>query len=146
MAAMLRDKAVGPLLTVAAIAALAGCTVAPGPTPLAPAARTQVEVVYENQTDGAYVVSIVGQTPEQQGFVLAEPCTRSNMTVFADPPFEIGVGPGGEMEPQPTVVHSDDLDEPADGLYRAFVRIDAQGEVTSGAIEGSQELGPADIC
>lgn len=40
---------------------VAGCSAMPGPTLLAPAARHQVEVVWENHSDDSYVVSIVGR-------------------------------------------------------------------------------------
>jgi len=143
---MLPQTAARTLLVAVAIMALVGCSALPGPTPLAPAAQNQVEVVWENLSDELHVVSIVGPAPEQQGFGLVEPCTRHNMTVFADPPFEIGLGKGSDMEPQPTIVESEDLDEPADGLYRVFVRIDAQGDIESGALLGNQEFGPAEIC
>lgn len=146
MGRIFRDTTAGKLLAAALVAGLVGCGVEAGPTPLAPVADDRVEVVYENQADEVHIVSIVGEAPDEQGFALAEPCSRSNMIVVADPPFEIGVGEGSDMEPQTTLLHSDDLDQPADGLYRVFVRIDAQGEVTVGALVGSQEFGPADIC
>lgn len=149
MAAMVRDRfavtATRALVAAVATAALVGCGVQPGPTPLAPAARNQVEVVWENLSDEVHVVSVVGTAPEQRGFGLVEPCTRHGMTVAADPPFDIGLGVGADMETQPTVVRSEDLDEPADGLYRVFVRIDAEGDVTSGALLGNQEFGP-EVC
>jgi hypothetical protein len=130
-----------------ALAALNGCAVTPEPTPVAPAARGQVEVVWENHADQPYVVSIVGRAPEQQAFAVVEPCSAHNVMQFADPPFEIGLGSGPfAAEQQPTLVHSDDLEQPADGLFRVFVRIDSNGEVTSGTLLGSQEAVPAQLC
>jgi hypothetical protein len=131
-----------------ALVATTGCSVTtPEPTPVAPAARNQVEVVWANHSDQPYVVSIVGRTPEQQAFAIVEPCSAHNVIQFADPPFEIGLGGGAfAAEPQPTLVDSHDLEQPADGLYRIFVRIDAKGEVTSGTLLASQEAVPAQLC
>ena len=127
--------------------ALAGCGFSPDPTPLAPAAATRVEVVYENHSDEVYTVSIVGLAPEQQGFATVDPCSTNAMSIAAEPPFEIGVGQmRGDLAPQPVIADSDDFDEPENGLYRYFIRIGADGGVTSGVLLGSQQFGIEPVC
>ena len=131
---------------VLAVSALVGCNVIAGPTPLAPAAPTRVEVAYENHSDEVYTVSIVGSAPDQQGFATIDPCSTSAVSIAAEPPFEIGLGQGVDLEPQPMIATSDDFVEPVDGQYRYFIRIDADGEMESGVLVGSQQFGIEPVC
>jgi hypothetical protein len=151
MAVMVRDRfavtAVRALVVALATATLVACDVQPSPTALAPAAGTRVEVVYENHSDEPYVVSIVGPAPEQQGFASVDPCSTNAMSISAEPPFEIGVGQmRGDLGPQPVIANADDFDEPENGLYRYFIRIDADGGLTSGVLLGNQEFGLEPVC
>lgn len=139
----------GGRLAVATMAiCLAGCVgllppkpaePAPRPTQLEPAGRSQVEVVWDNRSDQAFVVSIVGVQPEQRAFAAVEPCSAHNVIQFADPPFEIGLGQTDVFvaEPMPNLVHSRQLDEPADGLYRVHISIDPDGRVSAQPLSGT---------
>jgi hypothetical protein len=135
-----------PQIAVATLAAyLTGCLAfppapaeAPTPTVLEPAGHSRVEVVWDNSSDDAFVVSIVGAELEQQAFALVEPCSAHNVIQFVDPPFEIGVGQRDSLvrEPMPTVVHSRDLDEAPDGQYRVHVSIGPDGAISSQPLTG----------
>src|SRR5687767_4214388 len=89
-----------PQVAVAAlVAGLSGClwfppapVDAPTPTRLQPAGPTVVEVVWDNRSEDAFVVSVVGAEPDQRAFALVEPCSSDNVIQVVDPPFEIGVG------------------------------------------------------
>jgi hypothetical protein len=140
-------KLVDLIATAVAATVATACNVAPAPTPVAPAAATRVEVIYENHSDEQYVISIVGRVAEQQGFATVDPCSANAMSIFAEPPFEIGVGEmDNALAPQPAIATSDDFDEPENGVYRYFIRIEPGGSVTSGVLVGSQQLGIEPVC
>ena len=134
-----------PQLAVAAIAAcLTGCLSfppapadAPAPTRLAPAGHTLVEVVWDNASEDAFVVSVLGAEPDQRAFALVEPCSSHNVIQVVDLPFEIGLGQKDLFvpEPMPTVVHSSELDEPADGRYRVHLSIGPDGTISEQALK-----------
>jgi hypothetical protein len=125
---------------------LTGCGQIPGPTPLEPAADTRVEVAYENHSDDVFVVSILGAAPDQQGFATVDPCSANVMSVAAEPPFEIRFGQDqDDRAPQPVIATSLDFPGPDDGVYRYFIRVQADGVVQAG-LEIAPALGEGAVC
>ena len=136
----MRRKDPLPQVAVAAfVACLTGCLSLPlapadAPTPdrPEPAGPGFVEVVWDNRSEDAFVVSVVGAEPDQQAFAFVEPCSSQNVIQLVDPPFEIGLGQKDHfvLEPMPTVVHSSELDEPTDGVYRVHLSIGPDGTLS----------------
>ena len=141
-----------PQVAVATLAAyLTGCLSfppappdAPAPTRLEPAGHSLVEVVWDNRSEDAFVLSVVGAEPDQQAFALVEPCSSHNVIQVVDPPFEIGLGQKDLFvpEPMPTVVHSSELDEPTDGQYRVHLSIDPDGTLSARPLKGFSSSEP----
>lgn len=139
-----------------AVATLAGCLAActgflpepaadaPGPTRLEPAGRSQVEVVWDNRSDEAFVVSIAGVQPDQRAFALVEPCSAHNVIQFADAPFEIGLGQRDVFvaEPMPIIVHSRELGGAPQERYRVHITIDPDGSVSTQPLAGTAPWEP----
>jgi len=126
-------KDLRPQIAVAALAVcLTGCLWFP-PAPV----DARVEVVWDNRSEDAFVVSVVGAEPDQRAFAFVEPCSSDNVIQLVDPPFEIGLGREDVFlpEPMPAVVHSSELEEPTDGIYRVHLSIGPDGTISEQALK-----------
>jgi hypothetical protein len=123
------------------LVSVVACTLEPTPTQVEPTGSIRVEIGYDNQSDGDFVITLA-EGGEVRAWATVDPCAANSMTASVDEPFEIGIGPGPPAqaveEAEPTVIDSLALGHTPQ--QRVLIRIAADGSTTVGPLNGPTEV------